>query len=113
MAKAKPHEWSQQNLAALIGMDSVNFGKFMNGMAYPNLHTMQKFEVVFEWPVVEQVQALPYMWEDRDLRYSMLLRKHTSEWAQANPRTVASGEVRMDPRLVSRHSRGPKRHDDD
>lgn len=106
--KAKPHEWTNSLLAALLGTDAVNFGKFLNGVSYPNLNMMQKFEVVFGWPVVEQVTVIPYLWHDMDLRYSMLLRKHITEWALDNPRTVRSADVRMHPDLVSRHNTGKR-----
>jgi hypothetical protein len=105
MAKAKPGEWSNNSLAALLGTDNVQFGKMLNGLEYPSLSMMQKFEVVFEWPVVEQVRLIPYLWEDVDLRYSMVLHEHVKDWAIANPRTVPSHMVRMHPRLASRHNK--------
>jgi len=107
MAKTKPGDWGQHQLAALLGISEQRFGKTLAGLEYPNFHTMQKFEVVFGWPVKEQVQLIPYLWEwepgDRDLRYAMVLNQHIQDWKLDNPRTVGSTEVRMHPALSARH----------
>lgn len=101
--KTRPGEWGQHQLAALLGITEQRLGRCLSGDLYPSLHIMQKFEVVFEWPVVEQVQLVPYLWQEPDLRYAMVLKSHINEWAQANPRTVGSQDVRMHPALVARH----------
>ncbi len=103
MAKTKPGEWGQHQLAALLGTNQQRYGRVLGGLEYPSLHLMQKFEVIFGWPMMEQVQLIPYLWEKPDLRYAMVLRQHVNDWAQDNPRTVGSQEVRMHPDLKSRH----------
>ena len=102
--KTKPGEWGLYQIAALLGTEGSNFGRFINGVEYPNLAMMQKFEVVFGWPVVEQVQLIPYLWLGRDMRYAMVLKQHMDEWKIDNPRTVSSHDIRMHPDLVPRHA---------
>lgn len=110
--KTPPGAWGQHQIASLLGTSGPAFGRLINGLDYPTLHMMQKFEVVFEWPVVEQVQLVPYLWHEHDLRYSMVLRQHIDDWAEQHPRTMLSGEVRMHPGLAhrtsTRHRRGPR-----
>lgn len=102
--KTKPNEWGQHQLAALLGIAEQRLGRPLAGLEYPSLHTMQKFEVVFGWPVSEQVALIPYLWEEPDLRYAMVLRQVINDWKANNPRTVRSTEVRMHPSLKSRHA---------
>jgi len=103
MAKTPEGQWGQHHLAALLGTNGPHIGRLLNGLEYPNLSMMQKFEVVFGWPVVEQVTLIPYLWDARDMRYSMVLHQHITDWSQENPRTTSLKEMRMDPRLASRH----------
>jgi hypothetical protein len=111
--KTPPGKWSQQNIAALFGLSAPNFGRYLNGLSYPTLQSMQKFEVVMGWPVHEQVQLIPPYWEwpiqnnragkePTDWRYGMKLRQVVQEWAEANPRTVKSGEIRQHPAIPAR-----------
>lgn len=100
-----------------MGTSAPNFGRYLNGLSYPTLQMMQKFEVVFGWPVTDQTPLIPYYWEwplqkDRaeiqptDLRYGMKLRQVVDEWTEANPRVGLSVEVRMHPALKARRA-GP------
>jgi hypothetical protein len=97
-------------LASLLGTNSPSLGRYVNGLSYPTLQMMQKFEYVFGWPIAEQVELIPPYWEwppqigraevqATDMRYGYKLRKIMKEWAEANPRTVKSGDVRMHPSL--------------
>ena len=104
MVKTPDGQWGQHHLAALLGTKGPHFGRYLNGVDYPTFAMMQKFEVVFGWPVVEQVQLIPYLWEEKDMRYAMVLHQHIVDWAQENPRTLSLKELRMDPRLESRHN---------
>lgn len=110
MTKAAPHEWALTQLAALLGTNGPSLGRYVNGLSYPTLQMMQKFEYVFGWPIAEQAELIPPYWEwppqqDRvdvqatDTRYGYKLRKIMKEWAEANPRTVKSADVRMHPNL--------------
>ena len=108
-----PH-WGQTHLAALLGVSNVMLGRYLNGLSYPTLKMMQKLEVVFGWPVVDQVPLIPYYWEwpdqhqsgrgvkqaePTDLRWSMKLTQVVQEWTEANPRTQLLQEIRMHPSL--------------
>lgn len=110
MAKARPDEWALTQLAALLGTNAPTIGRYVNGLSYPTLQMMQKFEYVFGWPISEQAELIPPYWDwppqsgrgdvqATDMRYGYKLRKIMKEWGDANPRTVKSGEVRMHPRL--------------
>jgi hypothetical protein len=110
-------------LAALFGLSGPVLGRYLNALSYPTIQSMQKFEVVLGWPVSEQVQLIPPYWEwppqehqlasktagrdtrPRDLRYSMMLRKVTREWAAANPRTGLSADIRQHPSIPARAGR--------
>lgn len=108
-------------MAALFGLKGPAYGRYLNGLSYPTLQTMQKFEAVLGWPVAEQVQLIPPFWEwpvqehkaetqPTDLRYGMKLRQIVREWGEANPRTVLGGDVRLHPAISPRS--GVHRHQD-
>lgn len=107
-------------MASLFGLTGPVFGRYLNGLSYPTLQSMQKFEAVMGWPVSEQVQLIPPYWEwpnqdhkeatePTDLRYGMKLRQVAKEWSEANPRTVRSNEVRQHPAIPSRAGQPLKR----
>ena len=122
--KTKPGRWGQNNIATLLGLTSTSWSKVLNGQIYPaRLQTMQKIEVVFGWPVSEQVQLIPMYWdwpdqassgrpagEPTDLRYSIKLGRVVAEWADANPRTVPIHELGLHPDLkpINGHDRAKK-----
>lgn len=104
--------WGQTHLAYLLGTSNVMVGRYLNGLSYPTLQMMQKFEVVFGWPVTEQVPHIPYYWEwpdqafggrpqqdATDLRYAMKLEQIIREWTEANPRTQPLQEIRQHPAI--------------
>lgn len=118
--------WANIHFARILGISNVVLGQYLNGLSYPPVKTMQKFEVVMGWPVREQVDLIPYYWDwpdagrygdDRnpkpqqdptDLRYSIMLGKVLREWADANPRTESIADLRLHPSLESkgRHFKG-------
>lgn len=114
--KTPRNEWALNHLAAILGTHAQPVGRYVNGLSYPQLQMMQKIEIVFGWPVREQVDLIPPYWEwplqdDRvnvqptDLRYGMKLRQVMQEWGEANPRTEKTKDLRMHPKLVSRQGR--------
>lgn len=120
--KIKPHEWSQSLLATLFGISNAALGRYINGLSYPTVQMIQKFEVVLGWPAAEQFALIPPYWEwptqfngtggvqsdAVDLRYGMKLRQVLNEWAEANPRTVTSLDVRQHPSIPARAGQKPK-----
>lgn len=116
-------KWSLYMMAALFGLAASNFGRYVNGLSYPTLQTMQKFEAVMGWPVSEQVQLIPPYWEwplqdngsgqkpgqPVDFRYGIMLSQVLREWGAANPRTVLSSEIRQHPAIPGRA--GTKKRD--
>lgn len=107
-------QWGNTHLAYLLGTTNVMVGRYLNGLSYPTLQMMQKFEVVFGWPVTEQVEFIPYFWhwpeqreggmggrqqDPTDLRYAMKLEQIIREWTEANPRTLPIQEIRQHPAL--------------
>jgi transcriptional regulator with XRE-family HTH domain len=109
-------KWGLSMLAALFGLSAPTLGRYLNGMSYPTLQSIQKFEAVLGWPAAEQVQLIPPYWEwprqnrasgkkpeePTDYRYSMKLNQIIQEWAEANPRTVLSTEIRQHPNIPAR-----------
>ena len=114
MAYTKPGTWGQKHIATILGLQETSWSKLLNGQIYPaRLQTMQKIEVVFGWPVSEQVQLIPYYWEwpgqpragvpggdPVDLRYAIKLGRVVAEWADANPRTVPTKDLKLHPSLT-------------
>jgi hypothetical protein len=115
--KTPAGKWSTNMLSILFGISMPQLSRYLHGQSYPTLQTLQKFEAVLGWPVSEQVQFIPPYWEwpvqnggtggggrgePTDYRYSMKLRQVIREWADANPRTVLSDEVRLHPNIPSR-----------
>lgn len=89
----KSFDWSYAQLAAIMGSSSASLSRYLTGTQYPqNLRTLQNIERTFGWLVVEQVQLIPH--SGHDMRYAMVLRQVLNEWAEANPRTVHSEELR-------------------
>jgi hypothetical protein len=120
MVKTPAGQWGQHHIAALMGTNGPNWGLYLNGMAYPTLQMLQKIEVVFGWPVQEQVQLIPYYWDwpvhaghgrtagdPTDLRYAIFLQKVIREWTEANPRPDDYNlkNARMHPKLKARQGR--------
>jgi hypothetical protein len=110
-------QWGITHLAQLLGTNGPMIGRYLNGLSYPTLQMMQKFEIVFGWPLVEQVQLIPpyWTWPDQryektdhptDLRYAMMMHKIVKEWGEANPRTEKLQFIRQHPSIP--HKRLPK-----
>lgn len=112
--------WGNTHLGPLVGTTNVMFGRYLNGLSYPTLQMMQKFEVVFGWPIADQVQYIPYYWfwpEQRvggigglqqdatDLRYGMKLKQILQEWGEANPRTQRVQDIKQHPAIPHRKLR--------
>ena len=112
--------WGQTHLANLLGITNVMRGRYLNGLSYPTLKMMQKFELVFGWPVREQVDLIPPFWtwpdqaqhakgvpqqDPHDLRYSMKLQQILREWSEANPRTQLLQEIRLHPAIGDKRKR--------
>ena len=110
MVKTPPGRWGQHQFAALLGTSGPAWGRYLSGQSYPTLQMMQKIEIVLGWPVRDQVELIPRFWEGpvqgsgrvptgdpTDLRYAMKLKQVVNEWADANPRTVRSTEIRQHP----------------
>jgi len=112
--------WAAQHYAPLVGTTGSMFGRYLNGLSYPTLQMMQKFEVVFGWPVREQVDLIPPFWtwpdqaqhakgvpqqDPHDLRYSMKLQQILREWSEANPRTQLLQEIRLHPAIGDKRKR--------
>lgn len=107
--------WGNTHLGPLLGTTNVMIGRYLNGLSYPTLQMMQKFEVVFGWPLAEQVVLIPYYWEwpaqriggiggegqedPTDLRFAMKLGQIIREWGEANPRTQRVQEIRQHPAI--------------
>jgi len=104
--------WGQTHLANLLGTKNVMLSRYLNGLSYPTLQMMQKFEIVFGWPITEQTPLIPYYWQwpdqsqigrpqqdPTDLRYAMKLEQIIREWTEANPRTQPIQEIRQHPAL--------------
>lgn len=126
--KIKPHEWSVSLLATLFGISAAAMGRYLHGLSYPTVQMIQKFEVVLGWPAAEQFALIPPYWtwprqfnsnggvqeEPVDQRYGMKLRQILQEWADANPRTVSSLDVRQHPSIPARAGEKPhKTRNDD
>lgn len=109
-----PGAWGQTHLAQLFGTSNVMIGRYLNGLSYPTVGMMQKFDIVFGWPVAEQIVLIPPYWtwpaqpqstkyksqeDPTDLRYAMKLQQVLNEWAVANPRTKHLREIRLHPSL--------------
>lgn len=124
-------EWGQTHLANLFGTSNVMIGRYLNGLSYPTVQMMQKFEIVLGWPIAEQAPLIPpyWKWPDQpqsskyksqenasDLRYAMKLRQVLNEWAAANPRTQRLQEIRLHPALDAKGRTGksgggrPRKH---
>jgi len=113
MAYTPPGRWGQKHIATILGLTETSWSKVLNGQIYPaRLQTMQKIEVVFGWPVSEQVQLIPVYWEwpeqaaggrpsgePTDLRYAIKLARVVAEWCDANPRTMAAKDLKLHPSL--------------
>lgn len=113
MAYTPKGRWAQGHVATILGLQETSWSKLLNGLIYPaRLQTMQKIEVVFGWPVSEQVQLIPPYWEwpDQastgrpngepvDMRYAIKLGRIVAEWCDANPRTVAGKDLTLHPSL--------------
>lgn len=113
MPKTPAGRWGQHHIATILGLQPGSWSKLLNGQIFPaRLQTMQKIEVVFGWPVSEQVQLIPPYWEwpeqasggnpagePTDLRYAMMLHKVVAEWSEANPRTTPTRELGLHPKL--------------
>jgi len=117
MRHARPGEWAHTHLAQLFGTSNVALGRYLNGLSYPTVGMMQKFEIVLGWPAREQIDLIPpyWTWPDQpvssqykpqgqptDLRYAMKLRQVLNEWQESNPRTLDLREIRLDPRLQAK-----------
>jgi hypothetical protein len=105
-------QWGNTHLAYLLGTSNVMVGRYQNGLCYPTLQMMQKFEIVFGWPLADQVQYIPYYWhwpeqsragvpqaDPTDLRFAMKLGQIIREWTEANPRTLPLDQIRQHPAL--------------
>lgn len=118
---AAPGEWAHTHLAQLFGISNVTLGRYLNGLSYPTVQSMQKFEIVLGWPAREQMDLIPpyWTWPDQpvstsykpqgnptDLRYALKLRQVLNEWGQANPRTLGVREVRLHPSLDAKRRGG-------
>ena len=113
MAKTPKGRWAQGHIAKILGLEETSWSKLLNGLIYPaRLQTMQKIEVVFGWPVSEQVQLIPIYWEwptqsmtghpagdPVDMRYAIKLSRVVAEWCDANPRTLAPKDLTLHPSL--------------
>jgi len=89
-------DWTIQDLAKALGMHSVVLGRYVNGVGYPEVQAMKKFEYLFGWPCSEQIDLIPFHGEgrqDMDLRYSMVLRQVIDDWKHNHPRTTPSAEL--------------------
>ena len=116
-----PGRWGQHHIATLLGVQPNAWSQILNGLIYPSkLQLLQKIEVVFGWPVSEQVQLIPLYWEwpeqansgkpaaePVDLRYAIKLARVVHEWTDANPRTVSTKELGLHPSLRASHGRRP------
>lgn len=117
MAVTPKGRWGQNHIATLLGLTSTSWSKVLSGQIYPaRLQTMQKIEVVFGWPVSEQVQLIPLYWEwpeqastgkpsgePVDMRYAIKLSRVVAEWADANPRTLPVDKIGLHPSLKPIH----------
>lgn len=92
--RTPPREWNYNMLAVLLGTTGQTFGRYMNGLAYPSVEIMKKFEVLFGWPASQQIDLIPPFGEEMDLRYATVMRSVVNEWAVANPRTVPAAALR-------------------
>lgn len=113
MVRTPQGRWGQKHIATILGIQETSWSKLLNGLIYPaRLQTMQKIEVVFGWPVSEQVQLIPMYWEwpeqaaggkppgdPTDLRYAIKLARVIAEWADANPRTLSTKDLTLHPGL--------------
>ena len=114
-------QWGQTHLANLFGTSNVMIGRYLNGLSYPTVQMMQKFEIVLGWPAREQIDLIPphWTWPDQpqsvkyrsqedptDLRYAMKLQQIFNEWAEANPRTQLLQHIRLHPLLKTKHHGG-------
>lgn len=122
-SKVKPHEWSDALLATLFGLGGPALGRYQNGLSYPTLQVIQKFDIVLGWSGAEQYALIPPYWEwplqanghgqkqgePVDMRYAMKLRQVIKEWAEANPRTILASEVRQHPSIPARAGERPKK----
>lgn len=113
MAKTPKGRWAQAHIATILGLEATSWSKLLSGLIYPaRLQTMQKIEIVFGWPVSEQVQLIPPYWEwpvqassgvpngdPVDMRYAIKLARVVAEWCDANPRTVEPKSLTLHPSL--------------
>jgi transcriptional regulator with XRE-family HTH domain len=85
--------WSQHQLAVILGIERSVISRLSNGLLYPNVAHMKKFEAVLGWPAREQIDLLPMVLSDPDLRWSTVFNEVLREWMDANPRTAASDDL--------------------
>jgi len=102
-------EWTTEQIARILGMHNVVLGRFINGVGYPEVQTMKKFEYLFGWPCSEQIDLIPFLGattgrQKKDLRYSMVLRQVIEDWKHNNPRTTPAAELQS---LVPHKHRDP------
>lgn len=90
--RTKDGEWTVSQLAVLLGTTSRAIYRYLSGERYPEVRMMKRFEALFGWPAVEQVQLVPVA--GYDLRYSMVLRQVMNDWTYNNPRTKTSNQLR-------------------
>lgn len=84
--------WTVSQLSVLLGTTARAMYRYLSGERYPEVRMMKRFEALFGWPAVEQVQLVPVA--GYDLRYSMVLRQVMDDWTYNNPRTQTSRELR-------------------
>jgi hypothetical protein len=81
-------------IGVLLGTHGVVLGRYLNGVAYPEVQMMKKIEALFAWSAAEQIDLIPGPGQDRDLRYSIVLRSVMTDWMEANPRTTQRADLR-------------------
>ena len=85
-------EWTVSQLSVILGTTARAMYRYLSGERYPEVRMMKRFEALFGWPAMEQVQLVPVA--GYDLRYSMVLRQVMDDWTHNNPRTQPSGQLR-------------------
>jgi transcriptional regulator with XRE-family HTH domain len=87
--------WSNHQLGMILGIDPSMISRLRNGLHYPNVAQMKKFEAVFGWPASEQIDLLPLMLSDPDMRWSLVFNDILREWIDANPRTTPTDDLKV------------------
>lgn len=105
-----PH-WNTDHLAAILGLSGQALGRLLNGVRYPSLDTVKKFELIFGWKATEQVDLIRAKWEEPDLRYGMVLHQVIEEWKRDNPRTLPAADLRCLVPAGNRGKRSPQSDD--